>query len=168
MTENFTKVVRVGTTPAGRSMASLFCKVKFEDGKLSITGVIGPTPGGNARGGCGQIDMEFEHRDSAHNDSRYTSRVKPSEMKFAKGWSADLWLDFLAIWKVWHLNDMKPGCEHQRALGWEQDGYDKHPSEPCPTCGYKFGSSWLRVDVPADVLAKLKALPNADKQPAWV
>lgn len=58
------------------------------------------------------------------------------------------------IWKRWHLNDMKAGCEHQRALGWTS--YDKHPSEPCPTCGYKYGTAWLFEAVPDEILKELQ------------
>ncbi|UOF78291.1 restriction alleviation protein lar [Caudoviricetes sp.] len=58
----------------------------------------------------------------------------------------------LAIWERWHLNNMKAGCEHQRTLGWEKDGYDKHPCEPCPICGYRYGSAWLKEELPADVV----------------
>jgi hypothetical protein len=33
---------------------------------------------------------------------------------------------------------------------------------------YRYGSAWLRRDVPEDVLAWLVGLPNADRDPAWV
>lgn len=40
----------------------------------------------------------------------------------------------------------------------------EHPSglllEPCPVCGYKYGSAWLKEDVPEDVLQWLYALPE--------
>ncbi len=49
----------------------LFAKIEIDNGKLSISGVIGPMKSGNARGGCGQIDMEFAHRNPAHDDQRY-------------------------------------------------------------------------------------------------
>jgi hypothetical protein len=44
-----------------------------EDGRFSISGVIGPLPSGNALGGCGQIDMEFAHRNDNDNDKRYSN-----------------------------------------------------------------------------------------------
>jgi hypothetical protein len=47
----------------------------------------------------------------------------------------------------WHLNDMKAGCEHQEALGWGSDSI----GTPCPECGYKYGSKWLRRELPGDV-----------------
>lgn len=120
--EAFAKVVRVGTIPTyDGARASVFCEVKYtEDGRLSITGVIGPRSSGNAAGGCGQIDMEFAHRDPHDDDPRYDRPVPASAFTFAPGWDADTWLAFLDVWKRWHLNDMHPGCEHQRAAGWRE------------------------------------------------
>lgn len=95
-----------------------------------------------------------------------------------------------AWWQRWHLNDMRAGCEHQRAGGWaerpidpskplnsygkhfpgqRQDSWNmltwvprgEHPegllSHPCPTCGYKYGSQWLKEEIPADVQANMRA-----------
>lgn len=33
-------------------------------------------------------------------------------------------LRLVEIWKVWHLNDMKAGCSHQRAEGWDKRAID--------------------------------------------
>ena len=149
-----------------------------------------------------------------------------------------------AIWKRWHLNDLRAGCEHQRAMGWGKDtlvlvtfklqqdvfrkqsmlkerafeellegksvqltsdeihilklpyevvgpgeagapyemwrdatisdGYvasetehksaswvrpTEHPDgvlcKPCPTCGYKFGSKWIREELPDEVVEEI-------------
>jgi len=183
------KVVRVGTIEGH----SLFCSIKFKGGRLSISGVIGPRKDGNCWGGCGQIDMEFAHRNPEDNDYRYSSPTKPEEITFAPGWDAEKWLDFLDVWKHWHLNDMRPGCEHQKDWGKKKltvsrdsmwDGckteikmsgwvYPKeHPEgelmKPCPVCGYKYGSAWLKEEVPVEVLEFLGSLPPTDRQPAWV
>ena len=163
------KILNIGTIPTYRQRrASVFCKVEFTGEHLSISGVIGPLPSGNALGACGQIDMEFKHRNDADDDARYSELIRPEQFNFAKGWDASKWLDFLDVWKKYHLNDMHAGCEHQRALGWERDGYDKHPSEPCPTCGYEFGTAWKSESIPAEVIAWLESLPETTKTPAWV
>jgi hypothetical protein len=240
------KVVRIGSL---KGYGDVFCEIKFVEGKLSISGVIGPLKNGDCRGGCGQICMEFEHRNPADNDDRYQQRIKPTEFMFAPGWDAEKWFYFLEVWKHWHLNDMRSGCEHQRGWGkkklelitfkWttsfykmresaasgtlESDQYEKfkevaadamiattaiarpkwkspliekllsegwieedkretktsgwvneteHPegelSKPCPVCGYKYGTSWLKEEVPAQVIEFLQALPPADTTPAWV
>jgi hypothetical protein len=163
------KVMRIGTMDTGGGRrASIYVEAKYEDGRLSVSGVIGPLSSGNALGGCGQIDMEFAHRNPEDDDKRYGELVKPGDITFAPGWSAERWYQLLDVWKEWHLNDMHAGCEHQRALGWEREGYDKHPSEPCPECGYEYGTKWNKVDVPESVIAWIVALPDTDKTPAWV
>ena len=59
------------------------------------------------------------------------------------------------IWRRWHLNDSQAGCEHQRTLGWKS--YDEHPSEPCPVCGYKYGTSCLKEEIPQDIQDEIRA-----------
>lgn len=96
----------------------------------------------------------------------------------------------LDVWKKYHLNDMRAGCEHQRAEGWNvrpidpskptnaygkhfpgqrQDSWnmlawvtrDEHPegllSHPCPTCGYKYGSAWLKEELPPEIVATIES-----------
>jgi hypothetical protein len=230
--QNFKKVIRPGSVKTyGERWASVYIEIEFIDGKLSLHGVVGPTRGGNALGGAGQIQDEVIE-------------------KWAPAWTPAMYDKLQAIWKEWHLNDMQAACTHQRAEGWgknkvkiahlklnwnlagkrqleiklraedtlretgrarltedeqtllnlsysldvpaEQvsqfaDWYDTerieekstgwlkesdHPegvlSKPCPVCGYKYGSAWLREEVPADVLEWLRNLPDTDRQPAWV
>jgi hypothetical protein len=162
----FTKIVRVGTVPVGARKAQLYCKVEWRNERLSFSGVVGPKSNGDASGGCGQVDMEFAHRDPFDNDRRYGHLVEPGEIGFAPGWDAEKWLDFLDLWKRWHLNDMRAECEHQRAHGWT---YDTHRGRQCPVCGYEIGTAWLAERVPTEVLSILKAeYPDTDRQPAWV
>lgn len=40
--------------------------------------------------------------------------------------------------------------------------------KPCPVCGYKYGTSWLKEEVPQDVLEWLSSLPETKQRPAWV
>lgn len=204
---------------------SLYAQISYRDGKLSISGVEGPRPNGDAFGSCGQIIME---------EWNITS--------YAPGWDAEKVARFREVWERWHLNDMRASCEHQRgwdttrkveivtyqltsealreqdaakkyvletaaatghvelsdgtrellqlpwntttapdvdgpgggryevkkreqkALGWLRQ--EEHPegmlSRPCDVCGYKYGTSWLREEVPADILDFLAALPDAD------
>ena len=94
----------------------------------------------------------------------------------------------LAIWQRWHLNDMRAGCEHQRAEGWDKrplfedkplNAYVEHPdghhgwnmlvwvpesrggllSKPCDTCGYRYGTRWLHETLPFDVVENLRVWP---------
>jgi len=143
----------------------LFCKIEIDKGVLSISGVIGPNRYGNCKGGSGQVDMDFDHADKSQNDTRYSSPIKASDLRFACGWDAATWYKFLDIWESWHLNDMHAECEHQQAAGitWSKD-----QKNVCAVCGYKIGSAWTRRELPADVVAFLESLPDTDRVPAWV
>ena len=146
---DFNKVIRIGTVNLGTATpASLFCKIELKNGTLSITGVEGPNSSGNCRGSCGQIVMS-----------------EWDVVTYANGWNSSMVARLRDVWNKWHLNDLRAECTHQRSLGWT---WKTHPSAVCPTCGYKLGHSWLREEVPADVLELLYSLPVTDKTPAWV
>jgi hypothetical protein len=163
---DFTKIVRIGTqrTHGGRSY-SVFCKIKFINGELSISGVEGPLDSGNALGGCGQIVDGLT-----------------DIVAFAPGWNKTLMREFRSIWREWHLNHMVPGTPEQMAFlkttaKGERQTYDwavgtlrdaglisvEYEGKP-----YRYGTAWLKKEVPADVIDFLKSLPDSDKQPAWV
>lgn len=165
------KIIRIGKSRPSWTKKSfnIFCSIEFTDGCLSISGVEGPLPSGNCRGACGQINMSFNLTDI---------------ISYAPGMSRKLTKHFLSIWSRYHLNDMKAGCEHQRAEHWGEDlipelnklsswVYEKeHPkgvlSKPCPICGYHYGSAWLKEEVPQDVIDFLFSLPSTDIEPAWI
>lgn len=103
------KVMRIGTLEThGEGRVSVYIKADTERNYLSISGVIGPSRAGNAYGGCGQIDMEFAHRNKDDNDSRFPNPTKPNEFNFAPNWNSKLWLDLLEVWKKWHLKKEYP------------------------------------------------------------
>lgn len=81
----------------------VFISIETERGYLSITGVQSPLPSGNSRGGCGQIVMEYDHRDKLQNDARYHNLITVNELRFSKGWDAEKWYDLLNVWELWHL-----------------------------------------------------------------
>lgn len=224
-----------------------FARIEFDEysGRLSICGVVGPTRHGNCMGSAGQCVDEIREG-------------IPTE-----DWSEEMLSKFCDIWDRWHLNDMRPTCEHQRELGWDERAkkkvyrynicltdeirdakrkaekeaikalregvtftpteeqvevavlpdctmvysYENEPvlpkgykrstwlghcgqpkppectslgwvypkdfddgllTKPCPVCGYKYGSAWLKEDVPEEVINFLKALPDTKITPAWV
>jgi hypothetical protein len=90
----FTKTVRIGI--AMHINANVYVKVAWDGKRLSITGVEGPMKNGDAKGSCGQIR-------------------KPDFAEFAPGWTQETADKLWSIWDRWHLNDMRAGCEHQRA-----------------------------------------------------
>jgi hypothetical protein len=162
---DFTKILRIGKT---RDCGNLFCKVRFTGGRLSITGVEGPKRNGDARGGCGQIIMH-----------------EWDVAEYAPGWDAALVARFRDVWSDWHLNDLQAGnpvqMAHLKALAtegrdWRKDGAKDHytwANDVLDAAGLnpegdRYGHKWHQVEVPADVLDFLRALPDADIQPAWV
>lgn len=200
----------------------MFCKIEIrENGELLISGVIGPDKHGNAKGGCGQIEMEFDHLNKEDNDKRYSNLIKADDLQFASGWDKKIWYKFLDIWKHWHLNHMNSVCEHQESLGWTYEThrglyveavgkneriqneldeikslletcppdyivvselgetfklssngkllkFNEYKGHLCPICGYSIGSSWLKRELPKEVIEFLSNLPETDREPTWV
>ncbi len=156
MKENFTKIIRPCKTPCGWT----FCTILFIYGNLSIIGVEGPTKDGNCKGACGQI---------VTHDWDIT--------EFGKGWSSETITKFRGIWNMWHLNDMTPGTPRQMDYLRTIPGGIPNYSTACKILeqadllvddGYKYGSKWLREEVPDDVIEWLMALPDSPTKPAWV
>jgi hypothetical protein len=151
--ETINKVVCIGSSNEG----NVYCKIQFDNKKLSISGVVGPKSNGNCRGSCGQIYESF------------------AIDTFCDGWNSETLTKFVDVWKHWHLNDMRAGCEHQRDTGIANISFKNHPDglngligKPCPVCGYEYGSKWLHEDVPQDILYFLNALPKSKLTPAWI
>jgi len=225
-------------------MTNAYVKITYEEGKLSLVGVVGPRSGGNCYGSAGQCVDEIRNGE-------------PTE-----DWTKEMLEKLCDIWDEWHLNDMRPYCEHQKELGWRKlasetitlyhyklkrevseqkdqierqalealrngkifiatdeqivyvnlknflDAYNEikegselakyyepyksclgTPAEeiktrgwvtygeesdkgllckPCPVCGYKYGTSWLKEEVPQEVIDWLFALPKTKTIPAWI
>lgn len=165
---NFTKIVNPGKVACGKFNRQLFAEICYNDGRLSIHGVIGPKSNGNAFGAAGQIQEEL-------------GRVVP-----AKGWNEEMVKKFQTVWNRWHLNDLNAGTPKQESFLRELEdrnggiGYEKavealkkagiyedadfiHEGKP-----YRYGSAWLKEEVPAEVLEWLQSLPESAVKPAWV
>ena len=170
---DFTKVIQpaVGKTYNGRAMP-IFCKIIWQEGRLSITGVEGPLRSGNALGGRGQITTNL--------------RETLDDLTYNEGWDRDKMLAFLAIWSRWHLNHLNSGTARQEACldtfpedVWREEGHRSHYDwalrvlekaglNPCPDTGHRYGTAWVHEDVPEEVIACLRALPETSVEPAWV
>ena len=55
--------------------------------------------------------------------------------------------------------------EGQKSASWNLLGWvrpDEHPdglmTKECPVCGYKYGTAWLKEDLPAEIIAEIEAL----------
>ena len=170
---NYHKVLFIGYGPHGR----IFCEVELRPHRsgiteLSITGVEGPLSNGNCRGSCGQIRSEI------------MEAAVQNRIRYAEGWSFLKVDEFLQVWERWHLNCLQAGSPRQRAYleskGLNNVGYETacdalkeagllideeylHNGHP-----YKYGHAWLQEELPEEVLAFVKALPETTVKPAWV
>lgn len=88
--------------------------------------------------------------------SGYLESLDPKDYQLLSGWTEEMYRKLLDIWKRWHLNDMRAGCSHQRAMGWNRDD---DIGKPCLICGYRFGYSRLFEPVPDNVIEWLFNLP---------
>lgn len=171
--EAFKKILNPGTVEISRKPCPVFVvaeyTIKGGRGRLSMTGVEGPRHDGDAWGGCGQIVM---------HGTGLVEDVGPS-------WTRAMVARLAAIWGRWHLNDCQAGTPAQMA--WirehegERDGRDGTGWYHWATAGlsaaglnpdmsaggYLFGSAWLYEEVPAEVLAELRAFPDTTITPAW-
>lgn len=160
----FTKHVHVGTLHR-KTLMPVFVTIRYsEDGRLSITGVVSPEANGNADE-CGQI----------------TDTLVDRVFRNAEGIDA---IQLHEVWKRWHLNDMVAGTPRQMAYLRDNPIQVKYPHSyyeeackvlesdglnPDPETGYRYGSAWLREEVPDHVLTWLKSLPDTDKLPVrWM
>ncbi len=89
--------------------------------------------------------------------SDYLESLDPKDYQLCSGWTEEMYRKLLDIWKRWHLNDMRAGCSHQRAMDWNRD---EHLDKPCPICGYKYGCGWIFEPVPDEVVEWLFNLPE--------
>ena len=178
--DEFRKILNPGSTEDGQ----VFVKIEWVGRRLSMFGVIGPKPNGDSSGPWGQIATclrDIQELAPGRNHNRLERLIEIWERwhlndlrpycphQYAEGW---------------HLRPIDPSkpldaygkhfegqrVESRNMLGWIPRS--EHPAgllgEPCPTCGYRYGTAWLHEDVPEDILEWLKNLPETTRQPAWV
>ena len=134
---------KVYTRSRNEAAARAFCEIQFEDGRLSITGVIGPLPSGNCRGGAGQCVDAIR-------------KGRPCDE-----WTQEMLDKFCSIWDEWHLNDMRPYCKHQKELGWDK------PARVNGMCQKMFGVSaveWLNYQQCSKLIEALKSMLKRQKE----
>ena len=117
----------VSTRTGKKQKVNGFCEINYSDGRLSISGVVGPLPSGNCRGSAGQCVEEIRNGTPA------------------SGWNREMLNKFCDIWDRWHLNDMRAYCSHQKELGW-----DKEASEEITVYHYSLTSEALKKQKEAE------------------
>jgi len=107
-----------------------------------------------ANGDRAVIDLRLEHVSSARGTVRHgeslpygyvrvsiSGELTTKGMPFGTNASSygqvireDMPSNLRGVWSRWHLNDLRPGCEHQ--------GPDAQLGDTCPE-GYGYGTAWL-------------------------
>lgn len=92
----------IGISPEGKIFITVELRGTEKGTELSITGVEKPTRAGEASG-CGQMADTIRY---------YLERNQLTNRPAF--WTEKNLLKMLDIWDRWHLNSMRPDCEHQR------------------------------------------------------
>ena len=151
--ENFEKTVFIGRTDRAEAVT---VKIKFTDSKLSITGTIGRDHGGQIIGSAWDLES------------------------YGHGIDAETVQELRRIWGKWHLNDLQAGSPAQTAFLEANPVTDRANYYTAATAAlaaaglnpapdyihdgkpYFYGSAWLRIEVPAEVLHWLHQLPEIE------
>lgn len=166
---SFQKVIQPFNTSLGKTWVQI--KWDASEGKLSFMGVEGARANGNARGSCGQIEIDFTEIS-----------------KVSKGYNLLLIHKLRKVWKRWHLNTNRAGSPNQQAyletvnlqkdstklFSWldsatsalEKAGLNPDSSFIYNGKPYLFGTAWIKEEVPAEVIQWLYSLPSPVLKPS--
>lgn len=110
---------------------------------------------GSKPAGVPELSISFDYTPMGR--MRYGHRGQLKGLEFEPGSRGD---DVVFVGRAYNLNALHAGCEHQRAAGWEREFTEAgrlgkvlaHLGQPCPVCGFEFGSSWQLVELPQAVI----------------
>lgn len=138
----FKRKLSVGTIDTGYARrADVTVEIDWDGKRLSLMGTA-------KRRGARDIDQGGQMQDTIRDMDLSELLIPGSERD-----------RLVETWERWHLNDMRPGCEHQRAEGWGDRPID--PDKPTRAYGRHFeGQShdswnllgWVRPDEHPDGL----------------
>lgn len=84
-----------------------FVKIEYDNGRLSMVGVVGPRSNGDCAGSAGQCVDSIR-------------KGVPTS-----AWTTEMLEKLCNIWDEWHLNDMRAYCQHQKELGWREQAREE-------------------------------------------
>lgn len=128
--KNFEKIIN----PCRVDGKNAFVKIRYKNGDLRITGVIGPT-----------------HQGDYHCSGQIIEETRAGEP--TSDWTRAGLKNLSDVWRRWHMNDMNPYCEHQNELGW-----DEKAKEPVMVIEYVLNRDTMRQrkDIKDSSIEKLK------------
>lgn len=144
-------------------LLDLFITITLTPSQLCITGVIDPKANGDSHGPSGQLLLDGHL----------------SLETLYPGWTPEMVGRLFQIWDEYHLNNMQAGSPAQMAVvnslprntayegqvkalaeaGLLIDQSYLHNGKP-----YRYGTAWLRIEVPEDVMKFIETLPAAKKE----
>lgn len=137
----FKRSIEIGRLDTGyKAKAIVTIKIEWDGKRLSISGDA------TRRGPGDRMDQAGQMVDS----------VETMDDLFIPASERD---ELVAVWRRWHLNDMRAGCEHQRQAEWDKQLID--PTKPSRTYGRHFSGQkqdswnllgWVRPDEHPDGL----------------
>lgn len=135
----FERTVYVGNISSTRPRTKVDVTIRWDGSRLGITGTTWRNPNWDVDS-AGQIVDQLPEVDQL--------AIPAADRD-----------ELVEVWNRWHLNDMRPDCEHQRALGWHERRID--PSKPSNVYGKHFEGQrhdswnllgWVRPDERPDGL----------------
>jgi len=104
----------------GGRWVSLWLRIEYKNGGLSISGVEGPLATGNAIGACGQCGINESARPTEGYDLATLAKLRE-------------------VWDRWHLNGTRPYSPEMAAAGWPEIA-------KTPMVGYRFSPTTAAID----------------------
>ena len=123
------------TEESGREWQTIDHKVVSTYLRLSISGQAIPWSSGGDFTYCGQIQSTIMGQ---VEDETFQCSILSSKL-----------IRILDIWNRWHLNDLIPGCVHQKTGSYDDPAIS---GQICPDTGYKYGHAWLVEPLPGPIV----------------
>jgi hypothetical protein len=144
----------IGWQPSarGRGKDYIFVDIALRNGKRSTTIEHASVEEYLSLSICGTIwatrNRTNRDCDSAGQIERY---IHPTLVTPALGITQQDIKRLRRTWERWHLNDMRPNCDHQEKVSPPPADLATIPA--CPETGYRYGHAWLLEPLPAEVEA---------------
>ena len=185
----------IGKTPVAPNKKALtFIRVKWDGTTMTFTGVEGPKADGTCTGSSGQIILGYKEFDT-RGDKTLLDIEPAKDWNHAMIRALFNRWDLYHLNSMragcehqhdmgWHRRPIDPakpltayGIHHpsQKGAMWNMLAWvyaSEVPggllAQPCPICGYKYGTAWKTAEIPSHVIEILWSLPESKLTPAWI
>jgi len=160
--------------------------VDWKNNNLSMSGVVGPRADGDCHGGCGQIKKEVKKllddplgkllvpKEKIQRIVDIWENYHLNDMQAGCEHQRQLGWDKIPIDPAKPLDAYGKYYPNQEGATWNMMVWVTPEEFPgglltaeCPVCGYRYGTKWLRKEVPQEAVDFLFSLPNTPAPGAW-